>query len=96
VWHYIFLLISLSFKVADSTWVILREEGAIIEEADDDDANDGTEEIFDEKDALAEKIGLHLQDVGVGLDVTEATGDGIRNTQTNRRGYSESDPPRIL
>jgi hypothetical protein len=60
------------FKVADSTWVILREEGAIVEEADDDDDESSVaEEGFDEKDALTEKIGLHLQDIGAGLDIAD-------------------------
>lgn len=65
----------LSFlKVADRAWIVLRQEGAIIEEADDDDAGDGTEDIFDEKDALAEKFGLHLQDIGSKFGATEDGG----------------------
>lgn len=43
---------------------MFREQGAIIEEADDDDDGDGDgePESFNEKDGLAEKIALHLQD----------------------------------
>jgi len=81
------------FKVADSTWDILREEGAIIEEADDDGEDNGVEG-FNEKDALAEKVGLHLQEIGVGLGV-EDMGDGgdvMRKEQASRGGYSDVDP----
>lgn len=100
IFKYVYLCVSLHpshnfilFQVADSAWVILREEGAIIEEADDDDANDGTEETFDEKDALAEKIGLHLQDISANFD--EAGGE-IRTKHADRLGYSESDSPRLM
>lgn len=41
---------------------MFREQGAIIEEADDEEDGDGEPESFNEKDGLAEKIALHLQD----------------------------------
>lgn len=54
-----------NLHVADDAWLILREQGAIVEEADDDD--DG----FNEKDALAEKVGLHLSELGGGIQVVD-------------------------
>ena len=68
--------------MADSTWLILREQGAIIEEADDNgEGGEGslsTEDQFNEKDGLAEKIGLHLQTIkinaGLGLTGMEDNG----------------------
>ncbi|THH03162.1 hypothetical protein EW145_g6477 [Phellinidium pouzarii] len=48
-----------NLEVVDNTWHILREQGAIVEEAiDDDDGSDTGEEKF----ALDEKIGLHNDD----------------------------------
>ncbi|KAF5369852.1 hypothetical protein D9758_001393 [Tetrapyrgos nigripes] len=44
-----------NLEVKDRTWLILREEGAIIEEALGDDGNEG-----DEKGLLDEKAALHL------------------------------------
>ncbi|KAG2134830.1 hypothetical protein DEU56DRAFT_808908 [Suillus clintonianus] len=49
-------------KVFESSYLVFREQGAIIEEADDEEDGDGDLESFDEKDGLAEKIALHLQD----------------------------------
>lgn len=48
--------------MADAAWLVLREQGALIEESGDDD---GEELKFDEKDELAEKVGLHLEDINV-------------------------------
>lgn len=60
--------------MADTTWLVLREQGAIVEEADEDD---DVEDIFNEKDALAEKLGLHLEDIAARIDVADVeTGDG--------------------
>lgn len=49
-------------KVFEDSYLTFREQGAIIEEADDDEDGDGEPESFNEKDSLAEKIALHLQD----------------------------------
>ncbi|KAG1798989.1 uncharacterized protein HD556DRAFT_1231803 [Suillus plorans] len=49
-------------KVVESSYLVFREQGAIIEEADDEEDGDGEPESFNEKDGLAEKIALHLQD----------------------------------
>lgn len=49
-------------KVFEGSYLVFREQGAIIEEADDDEDGDGEPENFNEKDGLAEKIVLHLQD----------------------------------
>jgi hypothetical protein len=46
--------------VFEGSYLVFREQGAIIEEADED--GDGEPESFNEKDGLAEKIALHLQD----------------------------------
>ena len=60
------------------TWLILRQQGVIVEEADEDEGdkgNLGTEDKFDE-DVLVEKVALHLQDIGIGggVDVTDLEG----------------------
>lgn len=49
-------------KVFEGSYLVFREQGAIIEEADDEEDGDGEPESFNEKDGLAEKIALHLQD----------------------------------
>lgn len=49
-------------KVFEGSYFVFREQGAIIEEADDEEDGDGEPESFNEKDGLAEKITLHLQD----------------------------------
>jgi len=49
-------------QVFEDSYLTFREQGAIIEEADDDEDGDGEPESFNEKDTLAEKIALHLQD----------------------------------
>ncbi|KAG5651341.1 hypothetical protein H0H81_009029 [Sphagnurus paluster] len=49
-----------NLEVKDRTWLILREEGMIVEEAAEDD-DPGTEPAsFDEKHELLEKVALHL------------------------------------
>jgi len=85
-----------NLEVADSTWLILREQGAIVEEADDDGEGGGgslTEDKFDEKDAFAEKIGLHLRDIDIsaGMGLTNIEGDGM--SKEIRPGESEVDAP---
>ncbi|KAF9479756.1 hypothetical protein BDN70DRAFT_906111 [Pholiota conissans] len=74
-----------NLEVKDRTWDILREEGAIIEEAADDD-EDGTEEdggprSFDEK-VLEEKAAVHL----VASDITHFADGDIVKTAQNRLG----------
>lgn len=49
-------------KVFEGSYLVFREQGAIIEEADDEEDGDGEPESFNEKDGLAEKIALHLED----------------------------------
>lgn len=53
-------------QVKDQTWLTLREEGMIVEEALSDDEGNG--EQYDEKQMLAEKIALQLMPPGHGLD----------------------------
>jgi hypothetical protein len=82
--------------VADSTWLILREQGALVEEADDNgEGGEGMAAQFDEKDMLVEKIGLHLQNIDIGAgtelsNVDESDNDGTR--EEIKRGISEVDP----
>lgn len=58
-----FNLLSFSFsQVKDQTWDILQEEGAIIEEAADDDIetdDEGGPQSFDEK-VLGERVAMHV------------------------------------
>jgi hypothetical protein len=51
-----------ALQVFEDSYLVFREQGAIIEEADDDEDGGGEPESFNEKDGLAEKIALHLQD----------------------------------
>ncbi|KAG2356092.1 hypothetical protein BDR07DRAFT_1301381 [Suillus spraguei] len=51
-------------KVFEGSYLMFREQGAVIEEADEDEDGDREPESFNEKDGLAEKIALHLQDQG--------------------------------
>ncbi|KAG5644493.1 hypothetical protein DXG03_008320 [Asterophora parasitica] len=44
----------------DRTWVLLREEGMVIEEPASDDEGDGEPASFEEKGGLAEKLALQL------------------------------------
>jgi hypothetical protein len=75
-----------NLEVADSTWLIFRQQGAIVKEADG--GNRGTEGKFDENDVLAEKVALHLQDINIGggMDVTNLEGhdEGERNSVGQR------------
>ncbi|KZP18157.1 hypothetical protein FIBSPDRAFT_933616 [Athelia psychrophila] len=58
-----------NLQVADDAWMDLREQGAMIEEGDGDDADgDGN---FDEKDAMLEKVGLHLSELGEDVRVAD-------------------------
>ena len=83
--------------MADSSWLILREQGAIVEEADDDEGGVDTEDKFDEKDVLAEKVGFHLQDIdiGAGVDLSNAVDNDDGTRKEIRRGESETDPPML-
>ncbi|KAF7983156.1 hypothetical protein HWV62_23376 [Athelia sp. TMB] len=58
-----------NLQVADEAWLVLREQGAMLEEGEDGDAEDGGE--FDEKDALLEKVDLHISELGDGVRVTD-------------------------
>ncbi|KAG2156872.1 uncharacterized protein EDB93DRAFT_1101288 [Suillus bovinus] len=49
-------------RVFVGSYLVFREQGAIIEETNDEEDRDGVPESFDEKDGLAEKIALYLQD----------------------------------
>lgn len=51
----------------DRTWGVLREEGAIVEEAAEGD-DDGD---YDEKVSLAEKVALHLTAAEMSPDVNQ-------------------------
>ena len=56
---------------------MFREQGAMIEEADDDEDDAGESESFNEKDGLAEKIALHLQDQQRSVNVDAHPGVGV-------------------
>ncbi|KAG0702044.1 hypothetical protein DFH29DRAFT_923524 [Suillus ampliporus] len=58
-------------KVFEGAYLVFREQGAIIEEADDDEDGAGEPESFNEKDGLAEKIALHLQDQQRSVNVAD-------------------------
>ena len=83
--------------MADSTWLILLQQGVVVEEADEDEGDEGgglgTEDKVDEKDVLAEKIALHLQAIGIGggVDVTNLEGHDDRIGKEIRLGRSELD-----
>ncbi|KAG6916344.1 hypothetical protein DXG01_007235 [Tephrocybe rancida] len=49
-----------NLEIKDRTWLILREEGAIVEEPVDQDGDGADPESFNEKQGLEEKLGLHL------------------------------------
>ena len=72
-------------KVADNSWLVLREQGALVEEADDDDG-DG-DENFNEKDVLA---GGAVHDIVIGV-VGEDDEGGIRKEVS--RVDADGDPP---
>jgi hypothetical protein len=75
--------------VADSAWLVLREQGAIVEEADDGgDGDDGDEEKFDEKVTLAEQL-VHLQDVNIGPGIDPS--ENGRTRKEIRPGEPEMD-----
>lgn len=67
-----------NLEVKDRTWLVLREEGMIIEEAVDEDEDDGEGgAVLDEKRALVEKVGVHLAVVpGVPGEGGGGDGDG--------------------
>ena len=74
--------------MADSTWLILRQQGVIVEEADEDEGNEGslgTEDVFDEKDACAEKVALDLQDIGIGGRLVMIVGSGKKFGRDDQR-----------
>jgi len=55
-----------NLRVADDAWLVLREAGALVEEAaeDGDDSEGGgpsAGQSFDEKAGMAEKVAVHLQ-----------------------------------
>lgn len=72
-------------QVADSSWLVLREQGALVEEAVDDDG-DGDEK-YNEKDVLA---GGAVHDIVVGV-VSEDDGGDVRK-EVNRID-ADGDPP---
>jgi hypothetical protein len=47
-------------QVKDQTWLILREEGMVVEEALDDE-DDGHDTDYDEKNGIVEKISAGAQ-----------------------------------
>ena len=70
-------------QVADSSWLVLREQGALVEEADDDDdggESDG-DETYSEKDALTDGA---VHDIVVGED----DGGGVK-----QKVDADGDPP---
>lgn len=72
-------------QVADSSWLVLREQGALVEEAVDGDG-DGDEK-YNEKDVLA---GEAVHDIVVGV-VSEDDGGDVRK-EVNRID-ADGDPP---
>ena len=69
-----------NLAVAERTWAILRDEGAVIEEAVDDDDDPANEKAAGEAHGAVEKValGLHLDEkVGLhGYDVGAEDGGG--------------------
>ncbi|KAJ6596948.1 hypothetical protein DFH09DRAFT_106793 [Mycena vulgaris] len=51
-----------NLEVKDNTWLILREEGMVVEEALDEEDDGGAEADYDEKNGVVEKIGAGLQE----------------------------------
>ena len=80
----------------DSTWLILWQQGAIVEEAGEDEGDNCSfraEDESDEKDVPAEKVALHLQNIGIGgVDVTNLEGYDIGTGKEIRLGRPETDP----
>lgn len=75
-------------QVADSSWLVLREQGALVEEAEDDDGGDGDgDDNYNEKDVLARSA---VHDIVVGV-VGEDDRDGIRKEVS--RVDADGDPP---
>lgn len=72
-------------QVADNSWLVLREQGALVEEADDDDG-DG-DENFNEKDVLG---GGLVHDIVIGV-VGEDDESGVRKKVS--RVDADEDPP---
>ncbi|KII87677.1 hypothetical protein PLICRDRAFT_54749 [Plicaturopsis crispa FD-325 SS-3] len=62
-----------NLEVADRTWLVLREQGALVEEADEEDGDGDDGQHYDEKDGIvAEKVALQLQDMSTPThDLTE-------------------------
>ena len=60
-----------SLQVFERSHLVFREQGAVIEEADEDEDDGGEPESFDEKDGLREKIALHLQDQQRSVSLTD-------------------------
>ena len=53
------------WQVVENTWVVLRDQGAVIEEPVEDEDGDGGEKVFDEKTGLqqpADVVEIHLGD----------------------------------
>ncbi|RDB17168.1 Transforming growth factor-beta receptor-associated protein 1 [Hypsizygus marmoreus] len=85
-----------NLEVKDETWAILREEGMIVEEAAESDGNESeTDGGFGEKQALAEKLALHLGDLAAGTDDIHVEDGGARSEkaglsgEASEMGYSD-------
>jgi len=75
-----------SLQVFERSYLVFREQGAIIEEADDDDEDGiGEPESFDEKSGLAEKIALHLQGQQRGVNVADVHPSVSGGTEVDAR-----------
>ncbi|GLB39648.1 putative vacuolar sorting protein 39 domain 2 [Lyophyllum shimeji] len=72
-----------NLEVKDRTWLILREDGMIIEEAvsDEDDDGGGGPESFDEKGGLAEKLALRLSDLALAPQRDEVHDEKVRSRE---------------
>lgn len=89
VYSFLRLRTYLSIQVKDRTWAILREQGAIIEEAIEDE--DGSATSYDEKSPLSEKVALPGDERG--RDAHEIHVNGVDHTSAPSWTSDDSAPP---
>jgi hypothetical protein len=67
-------------QVKDRTWLVIREEGMVVEEAAEgsDDSNGDHEETYDEKGALVKEVSLQLQ-ADLSLEITDSNQNGEKH-----------------
>ncbi|KAI6040873.1 hypothetical protein EDC04DRAFT_2566388 [Pisolithus marmoratus] len=65
-----------NLEVLERSYIILQDEGAIIEEAVEDSEDGGSRESFDEKGGLVEKVAMQLDQGDIHAVDVEASGGG--------------------